>query len=115
MAALGNILCDQWCNKERIYVFMYRIEFMSYYTTYLLCKSALTKGALLFHLDSSVEFIIIIADWNRLTIVNLNATSVCLKYDRHPSSVVHRMHAKCFWSESHRSLSWPISQSPIAT
>lgn len=27
MAALGNILCDQWCNKERIYAFMYRIEF----------------------------------------------------------------------------------------
>lgn len=68
MAPLGNILCDQWCNKERIYAFMYRIEFTSRYTTYLWCKSALTKGALLFHLGSSVEVIIIIADWNRLTI-----------------------------------------------
>lgn len=29
-------------------------------------------------------------------IANLYAISVCLKYDRHPSSVVHRMHAKCF-------------------
>lgn len=47
---------------RRIYAFMYRIEFTSRYTTYLWCKSALTKGALLFHLDSSVEVIIIIAD-----------------------------------------------------
>lgn len=68
MAALSSIFCDKWYNKERIYVFMYRIEFMSYYTTYLQCTPALTKGALLFHSDSSVEVIIIIADWNRLTI-----------------------------------------------